>query len=213
MKELDEAKGKTLRSSEWSKEEGLWRFHDRIYVPLITDLRCWITKQHHDSWIAEHAGQWKTLELLMRSYWWPNMSCYIRQYCKTCNMCLRTKAQKQKPFGELLLLPIPEQPWDVTSIDFIVELPDLHGFSATMVVVDSVSKRGHFIPTHTTVMALGSARLYLQHVWRHHGLPRLMVSNRRPQFVTEFIRELYHLLDIKVSASTAYHPQSEGQTK
>jgi hypothetical protein len=88
MKELDEAKGRTLRSLEWSKEDGLWRFCDRIYVPLIADLHCRITEQHHDSQIAGHAGRWKTLELLMRSYWWPNMSRYIGQYCKTCNMCL-----------------------------------------------------------------------------------------------------------------------------
>jgi hypothetical protein len=71
-------------------------------------------------------------------------------------MCLQTKAQKWKPFGELLPIPIPEYPWDVTSIDFIIKLPDLHEFNVTMVVVDSVTKQGHFIPTHTTVMALGS---------------------------------------------------------
>jgi transposase InsO family protein len=82
-----------------------------------------------------------------------------------------------------------------------------------MVVVDSVTKCGHFIPTHTTVTALGSAQLYLQHVWKLHGLPRSMVSDRGPQFVAEFMRELYRLLGIKVSASTAYHPQSDGQTE
>jgi transposase InsO family protein len=101
----------------------------------------------------------------------------------------------------------------VTSVDFIIELPDSHGFDAAMVVVDSVTKCGHFVPTHTTVTALGSARLYLQHVWKLHGLPRFMVSDRGPQFVAEFMRKLYRLLGIKVSASTAYHPQSDGQTE
>jgi Integrase zinc binding domain/RNase H-like domain found in reverse transcriptase len=88
MKEFDESKGKMLRSSEWAKEDGLWRFHDRIYVPLIADLRHRMIEQHHDSRIAGHAGRWKMLELLMRSYWWPNMSRYVGQYCKTCDMCL-----------------------------------------------------------------------------------------------------------------------------
>jgi Integrase zinc binding domain len=170
MKEFDELNGKMLRSSEWAKEDGLWRFRDRIYVPLIADLQRRITEQHHDSRIGGHAGQWKMLELLMRSYWWPNMSRYVGQYCKTCDMCLRTKTQKRKPFGELLPLPIPEHPWDTTSVDFIVELPNSHGFDATMVIVDLVTKRGHFIPTHMTVTTLGSARLYLQHVWKLHGL-------------------------------------------
>jgi transposase InsO family protein len=82
-----------------------------------------------------------------------------------------------------------------------------------MVVVDSVSKHSHFIPTHTTITALGSARLYLQNVWKLHGLPRSMLSDRGPQFVAEFMHELYRLLGITISSSTAYHPQSDGQTE
>jgi hypothetical protein len=85
------------------------------------------------------------------------MSQYFGQYCKACDMCLCTKAQKQKPFSELHPLSIPEVRWDIVSVNFIVELPNLHGFDATMVVVDSVSKQSHFIPTHTTITALGSA--------------------------------------------------------
>jgi Integrase zinc binding domain len=213
MKEFDESKGKMLRSSEWTKEDGLWRFCDHIYVPLIADLQRRITGQHHDCQIAGYVGRWKMLELLMHSYWWPNMSHYVRQYCKTCDMCLQTKMQKRKPFGKLLPLLIPKHPWDVTSVDFIIELPDSHGFNATMVIVDSVTKRGHFIPTHMTVTALGSARPYLQHMWKLHGLLQSMVSDRGAQFVAEFMRELYCLLGIKVSASMAYHPQSDGQTE
>jgi hypothetical protein len=72
-------------------------------------------------------------------------------------MCLQTKAQKCKPFGKLHPLLIPKARWDIVRVDFITELPDSHGFNATMVVVDSVSKQSHFIPTHTMVMALGSA--------------------------------------------------------
>jgi hypothetical protein len=124
---------------------------------MIPDLRRRIIEQHHDSWIAGHAGQWKTLELVSRNYWWPNMSRYVGHYCKACDMCLRTKAQKRKPFGELHPLPIPEVRWDVVSVDFITELPDSHGFDAAMVVVDSVSKHSYFIPTHTTITALSSA--------------------------------------------------------
>jgi hypothetical protein len=108
MKELEKAKGKSLRRSEWVKEEGLWRFHNLIYVPMIPELQWRIAKQHHDSKISRHAGRWKTLELILRSYWWPNMSRYISQYCKACNMCLRMKAQKRKPFGKLHPLPIPK---------------------------------------------------------------------------------------------------------
>ena len=139
------------------------------------------------------------------------MSRYIGQYVKTCNLCLRTKAQCQSPIRELALLPIPEFHWDTISVDFIVELPESHGYDAVMNVVDSVSKMSHIIPTHTTITALGAARLFLTHVWKLHGLPRQVVSDRGPQFIMEFTRELYWLLGVKLAATTAYHPQGDGQ--
>ena len=153
------------------------------------------------------------LKLVLCNYWWPNMSCYIGQYCKACDMCLRMKAQKCKPSGKLHPLKILEEWWDVVSVNFITKLPDLNGFDVTMVVVDSVSKRGHFIPTDTTVTALGLVRLYLQHVWKLHGLPWSVLSDQGLQFVAEFMCELYCLLGITISSSTAYHPQSDGQTE
>ena len=76
-------------------------------------------------------------------------------------------------------------------MDFIVELPEAHGNDVVMNVVDSVSKRAHFLPTNTTITALGVARLYLTHVWKLHGLPKQVVSDRGPQFISEFTRELY----------------------
>ena len=76
--------------------------------------------------------------------------------------------------GELEPLPIPGKCWDTISVDFIVELPEAHGYNAVMNVVDSVSKQAHFILTTTTIMALGAAQLYMTHVWRLHGLPRLV---------------------------------------
>jgi hypothetical protein len=94
-----------------------------------------------------------------------------------------------------------------------VELPESNGYDATMVVVDSVGKRSHFIPTNTTVSALGAARLFLRHVWKLHGLPRCVISDRGVQFVADFTRELYRLLGVKLATSTAYHPQTDGQTE
>jgi len=92
--------------------------------------------------VAGHPGHWKTLELVSRNYWWPQMSRYIGQYVKACDPCLRTKIQRHRPIGELHPLQTPESHWDVISVDFIVELPDSHGYDAVMNVVDSV-ERGH----------------------------------------------------------------------
>ncbi|GLB40094.1 putative chromo (CHRromatin Organisation MOdifier) domain containing protein [Lyophyllum shimeji] len=97
--------------------------------------------------------------------------------------------------GKLHPLPIPEGRWSVVSVDFIVELPEAHGYDTVMVVMDSVGKRAHFILTHTTCMALDAANLYHKH------------------FVAEFTQELYRVLGIKLSTSTAYHLQSDGQTE
>ena len=98
-------------------------------------------------------------------------------------------------------------------MDFFVELPDSHGYDAVMNVVDSVGKQAHFIPTNTTITALGAARLFLNNVWKLHGLPCSIVSDRGLQFVVEFTRELYRLLGIMLSMTTAYHPQADGQTE
>jgi len=98
-------------------------------------------------------------------------------------------------------------------VDFIVELPLFSGHDAVMTVVDSVSKRAHFILTHTTVTVEGAARLFLHQVWKLHGLPTCVVSDCRPQFVARFTKELYCLLGIKLASSTAWHPQTDGQTE
>jgi len=121
--------------------------------------------------------------------------------------------QHQRPVGELQPLPIPEERWDVMSVDFIVELPESRGYDAIMVVMDLVSKRAHFMETLTMVTAAGAANLYLCHVWKHHGLPQKVISDRGPQFIAAFMRELYRLLGIELGASMAYHPQTDGQTE
>ena len=139
------------------------------------------------------------------------MSRYVGKYVSTCDLCLQTKAHRHPPVGELHPLPILDNPWDTVSVDFIVELLDSVGHDVVMVVVDSITKQTHFMPTFTTVTAAGMACLFIQHVWKHHGLPHKVVSDHGPQFMAEFTRELYRMLRIKLAATTAYHPQGDGQ--
>jgi len=141
------------------------------------------------------------------------MSRYIGQYVNTCDLCLRIKPVRQALVGELHPLRIPDSRWDTLSVDFVVELPLSSGHDAVMTVVDSVSKRAYFIPTYTMVTAEGAARLFLHQVWKLHGLLKYVVSDCRPQFVARFTRELYRLLGIKLASSTAWHPQTNGQTE
>ena len=212
-RELRQTSGKTVYSAEWSEDDRVLRFRGKIYVPWNTDLRRQVVSLCHDTKVAGHPGRWKTLELVFRDYWWPQMSRYIGQYVGTCDLCLRTKPIRQALVGGLHSLQIPDSRWDTLSVDFIVELPLSSRYDAVMTVVDSVSKQAHFIPTHTTVTAEGAARLFLYQVWKLHSLPMYVVSDHGPQFVACFTKELYCLLGIKLASFTAWHPQTNGQTE
>jgi transposase InsO family protein len=96
---------------------------------------------------------------------------------------------------------------------FTVELLESHGYNAVMCVINSLTKRTHFIPMHTTLNAEGTALLFLKEVWKHHGMPRVVISDRGSQFITRFTYKLYKLLRIKLAMSTAYRPQTNGQTE
>jgi len=141
------------------------------------------------------------------------MSRYIEQYVSTCDLCLRTKLIRQALVGKLHSLQIPDSQWDMLSVDFVVELPLSSRHDAVMTVVDSVSKRVYFIPTHMTVTVEGAAWLFLHQVWKLYGLPKYVVSDRGPQFVARFTRKLYRLLGIKLVSSIAWHPQTDRQTE
>ena len=141
------------------------------------------------------------------------MSRYIGQYVSTCDLCLRTKLIRQALVDKLHPLRILNSQWDMLSVDFVVELPLSSRHNAVMTVVDLVSKRVHFIPMHMTVTAEGAARLFLHQVWKLHGLSKYVVLDHGPQFIAHFTRELYHLLGIKLASSTAWYPQTDGQTE
>jgi hypothetical protein len=146
----DKVRG-TIKSAEWSESDGLLMFHSKIYVPKDRELRHRIVKQHHDMCIAGHAGHFKTLELISCNYWWPQMSCCISIYIKHCDLCNQTKVQCQCPIGELHPSETPEAPWDTISVNFIVGLPESHGYNIIMCVINSLTKHMHFIPIHTTI--------------------------------------------------------------
>jgi hypothetical protein len=95
-KELQKDNGRgTVKSAEWSESDGLLMFHSKFYVPKDKELRCCIVEQHHDTCITRHAGCFKILELISHKYWWPQMSCYIGTYMKTCDLCNQIKVQHQ----------------------------------------------------------------------------------------------------------------------
>jgi Integrase zinc binding domain len=180
IKELMKSSTKSVKSAEWSLDNGILYYQGKIYVPGSDLQRC-ITALCHDSQIAGHAGRWKTLELVSQNYWWPQMLRYIGRYVSTCDMCLCTKPSCNPLTRELHPLFIPDAPWDTISVDFIVKLPESEGKNAVMVVVDSVTTQAHFVDTVTPLSAAQTAKLYIQHIWKH-----LFVNQRQDNWVRLF---------------------------
>jgi len=189
--ELQKSSTRSLQSVEWSERDGLLYYHGCIYIPDTSDLCHRIVSLCHDTKVAGHLGRFKTLELVSRSYWWPNMLWYVGMYVSHCDLCLHTKIQHRLPNGELQPLPISDERWDAISVDFISELPELGRYDSIVVAADSVGKRSHFVKTVTTITAAGAANLYLRNIWKLHGLPQKVVSNRGLQFIAAFMKELY----------------------
>ena len=104
-------------------------------------------------------------------------------------------------------------PWVDVSVDFITDLPLSNGFDSILTVIDRLSKETEFIPCNKTVMALDTAKLYLFHVWKDHGLPRTIISDRGPQFASQVMTDLCKRLGISPKLSMAHHPQTDGQTE
>ena len=194
-------------------KDGLVLRDGLVYVPDEGNIKLEILKSCHDSKISGHLGQAKTLEIVSRNYFWPRMRQYINEYIQTCDTCARNKTPRHAPYGQLHPLPIPAGPWESVSMDYIVELPLSNGHDAIYVCVDRLTKMAHFCPTTSNVTAEQTAQLYLQNIFKHHGLPNNIISDRGTQFTSKFTRRLLELCDIKSNKSTAYHPQSDGQTE
>ena len=141
------------------------------------------------------------------------MTRFIASYVRGCDRCNRTKVFPKRPLGKLTPNLVPDKPWQIITDDLITGLPDSHGYNAIMVVVDRLTKLVHVIPTTDKLTSEGMARLFRDNIWKLHGLPEQVISDRGPQFVSAFMRELNRLLDIKTTPSTAYHPQTDGQTE
>lgn len=194
-------------------QNGLLLHDGLVYVPAVDSIKADILKGCHDDKTAGHLGQQKTLELVSRDYYWPRMRQFVNEYIRTCDVCARNKMPRHTPHGQLHPLPIPEGPWHSVSMDFIVELPPSEGYDAIYVCVDRFTKMARFCPTNSNVTAEQSAQLYLRNVFKDHGLPVDIVSDRGQQFTSRFTRRLLELCEIKGNRSTAYHPQSDGQTE
>ena len=200
-------------NKEFAELNDIVEYRGKVYVPKDRSLRERIVRAFHDTPIAGHPGHFKTQELVYRHYWWPGMAGYIRRYVEACDICQRIKPRNGPLAGPLHPNEPPPRPWEVVSADIIGPLPESFGFNAIFVVVDRHSKLVIICPTHVTVTSEGVSRLYRDYVFKRFGLFKKLISDRGPQFVSAFARDLYKLLGIEANPSTAYHPQTDGQTE
>ena len=196
----------------YKQKDGLLYHRNCLYIPK--SLQNIILVEAHNMPIAGHLGISKTYASIQWQFYWPNMLDDIQAFITTCNACQQNKSLNLKPAGLLHPLPIPQERWEQVSMDFVVELPPAaSGSNAIFVVVDMLSKMAHFIPTKTTASAPDTAQLFFDHIFWLHGLPQVIVSDCNPKFTSHFWTSLFSLLGTKLAMSTAFHPQTDGQTE
>jgi len=187
-------------------------YRDCIYVPDHVPLRLRLLQDNLDPPAMGYPGLAKTLELLARRYYWPSMWKDVDRFVWNSHICHRTKSTHHAPYGVLRPLLVPERPWQHISADFVTGLPRSKGFDAICVVVDRLTKQRHLMPCTTTITVEGLVDLFCDWIFRYHGLPEMIVSDRGPQFASQFWRHLCSCLKIDPRLSTAFHPQTDRQT-
>ena len=198
---------------DWKYDDGHLYYKEQMYIP--PEARHSLVSSLHSSPTLGHAGRFCTKTFLERDFWWPGLSTYVNRFIEGCATCQQNKVNTHptKP----PLNPIPSSsslPFKQISVDLVTDLPEVCGKNSILVVVDhGLTKGVIIIPCSKTVDAMGVAKLFFSHVFKRFGLHDSLISDRGPQFASAFARELARLLQYDVKLSTAYHPQTDGQTK
>jgi hypothetical protein len=200
------------------QRDGFWYFQDRLCVPNSPTLRRRLLHEFHDTPSAGHPGHLRTLAAISQRFWWPHLSRSVKAYVSTCPTCQRSKPTNQPTPGLLRPHAVPSRPWSHVSVDLITKLPrstcyDGQTYDAIATFVCMLTKQAHFVRINESITAPQLANVFIDHVYSKHGLPSLLVSDRDPRFNSLFWRTLFTALGTRLNLSTAYHPQTDGQTE
>jgi len=171
----------------------------------------------HAHSLLAHLGSRKTLLYLREFVWWPQMVSDVKRFCQSCPICATTKDNTQKPAGLLKSLSVPSRPWQSIGIDFVGPLPESKNrdgsFDMVCTVVDHLTSMIHLIPCKQTYRAVDTADVVFEHVYKNHGLPEIIVSDRDRLFTSTFWKRLHQLIGTELRLSSSYHPQTDGATE
>jgi len=194
--------------TQWRKVKHLLWSASQVVVPRLLQEK--VVSRYHT---AGHLGEKKTEQQIRRRFWWRGIQQQVKRAVRHCVVCQRCKPKRKRKAGLLQPLAVPRQRWQSIGMDFLCGIPVVKNCNMIMVVVDRLTKMAHFVPCATTLTAEGCATLLKEHVFRHHGLPAELVSDRDPRFTSNFWKGLLETLDIGSLKSTANHPQTDGQTE
>lgn len=188
-------------------------YKGRLVIPKNSSLIPLLLQEHHDSPLGGHSGDLKTYKRIATQWFWPGMRKEIQLYTQACHICQQNKQSTLSPGGLLQSLPIPTQVWEEISMDFVEGLPLSKGKDAVLVVVDRLTKYAHFLSIKHPYNAPMIAELFTKEIIRLHGTPTTIISDRDKIFLSNFWKEIFKLQGSALHYSTAYHPQSDGQTE
>jgi transposase InsO family protein len=170
-----------------------------------------VMHEAHDAITAGHLGVVKTKAALSSHFWWPSLYEDVKAYVQACVSCQKKKPRNHDPYGSLQPLENPCQPWEHVHIDFFGPFPaTTKGFTYGMSVSDRLTRMVHFLPCSKTITGADAAALFTSQVFRLHGLPKKIISDRDPRFTSEFWQGLFKTLGTKQAMSTTLHPQIDG---
>ncbi|KAK1410455.1 hypothetical protein QVD17_36992 [Tagetes erecta] len=211
---LEKKKMKGMLEQLTKGEDGILRLKDRIWVPTVGDVRERILEEAHKSKYTMHPGSNKMYKDLKGSYWWIGMKKDIAIYVAKCLTCSQVKAEHQKPSGLLQQLELPVWKWEMVTMDFITKLPKTsRGNDTIWVIIDRLTKSTHFLAMKETFSMDKLAQLYINEIVSLHGVPLSIVSDRDSRFTSRFWQSFQKALGTRLNLSTAYHPQTDGQSE
>ena len=202
-------------SKHLEQRDGLWYFDKhRLAIPANVELREKILSEHHDTPYSGHLGGAKLYAAVARTCWWPGLQKDIEHFVASCDECQRNKVDNKSPAGLMHPLDYPSHNFEEVSMDFVVDLPkSANGFDSILVIVCRRSKMVRFIPTVKNVTAPQVARLFIKEIYCRYGMPLVITSDRDTKFTSEYWRTVFKILGTTLHMSTAFHPQTDGQTE